>query len=825
MTARGRDHLTLAVSVTIVIVLTIATWSPALSCFYFSEDLIHCYMAAQALGAHREVLLQYLTAPFFQCSNMGLFYRPAIELSFVTDTLLYGRNVAGFHLTNILSHTAAALLCLLLTRKLVLLHASDAANGARTKQNATAAGLVAGLLFGLNPLQGETIYWIICRCDCFCTMFSLASLYLAVLARDYSDGRTDKTRAWSAVLSMVAFTLALLAKEQAFMVPFLLFLYYVMFPQTKDRPLRRITPYVLLLLLMLALRLVLLGNIGGYHGTIGYMLNGTPLLRFLSPVAWNKLFYPLDQNAFLSMPWFPLVYSFLYLLMGAGAFFAWRDNSFSAAKFKLIGYFTACAAIVLLPVVQSFVILESLYGARYAYMFQAFIAMALAVLLLGLRPKVLRNLIVPVYLLVLLYTNIADNHVWTARSQTMRSLQTAINNWALSAPPQQKICLLNMPLDEKEYSSLYDLEQMRTLLRPLANDRDISERVVSTSYFRMIADCNDEARLKAFAAAGNVDFVISSLALGQPFKLTGSAEMQKRFAPINQSVSFCTIPQVSSNQSNASVQAVEVSLKETTVPQRTDYIEVLVAPTQAAAESKSSAARATGRAQPVFLCPSENRFFALWISDLTVIYPDINWSTAAFDRSRRRYIFPVGDRLSWKCADRIDHLILGNLPADWKVQSVSLHDQSDLVPLLSGSSEGAPLASDDPQADGMIAINESQSASVNWDATKVAGADRVMLEISLPDFLYAPYAGGFREFELGKHNLKTIEGQALTGSLHLKRKDFPQPAKYQMRVAACDSGGQVVGYCSDPVEFVVTDRPFADPFARALFNLRAQRQK
>jgi hypothetical protein len=398
MMAGGRDHLTLALSSTIVFILTLATWSAALSCSYFSEDLIHCYMAAQALGAHPELLLQYLTGPFFQCSNMGLFYRPIIELSFVTDTLIYGRNLFGFHLTNVLSHAMASVLCLLLTRKLVLLHACDPEGGGG-KRNATVAGLLAGLLFGLNPLQGETIYWIICRCDCFCTMFSLASLYLAVLARDDSDGRSQATRRRLAILSMVAFTMALLAKEQAFMVPFLLFLYYVMFPQASDRPLRRITPYLLLLLLMLALRLVLLGSIGGYHGTIGYMLNGTPLLRFLSPVAWNKLFYPLDQNAFLSMPWFPLVYSFLYLLMGAGSFFAWRDNSFSAAKFKLIGYFTACAAIVLLPVVQSFVILESLYGARYAYMFQAFIAMALAVLLLGLRPKALRNLIVPVYLL------------------------------------------------------------------------------------------------------------------------------------------------------------------------------------------------------------------------------------------------------------------------------------------------------------------------------------------------------------------------------------------------------------------------------------------
>jgi len=835
----------LTASIVIVFAATALTLSPSLQCFYFSEDLIHCFMAFQALGAHPELLTQYLTAPFFQCSNMGLFYRPIIELSFVTDTLLYGRNLAGFHLTNVISHCLSAVFCLLITRHLVIKHVTTA-----SRTEATWIGLVAGLLFGLNPLQGETIYWIICRCDCFCTMFSLAGLYLAFLASGGTANEKRNTNGLLWTLSVVAFILALLSKEQSFMVPFLLFLYFWMFPSGHDKNTSEsgsgrlkgaavlTAPFAIILALALGLRFIILGSIGGYHGTIGYMLNETPIIRFISPIAWNKIFYPLDQNAFAQVPWFPLLYSLTYLLMALGCWVAWQKNVFENARYKVMGYLTASAFIVLLPVVQSFVILESLYGARYAYMFQAFISMALALLLFCLRPKALRNALLPLYLILLLCTNVANNKVWTARGNDLRALQSGINDWAKKTSPDRKICVLNLPLDEKEFSSLYDLEQIRCLLKPPANDQDISNRAVQTSYLRMTSDCADRSRLKRFVEEGNVDFVISSLALANAFKLVEHSEMLKHFQPINQDIHFFNVEKPPETRSNTSTQAIELDLKDTPCPQSADYVEVLTAPkavAPGATEDLSEGAleAAPQRAQPVFLCPDGKTVFVIWYSNLTPIYPAINWSTARFidDKKQRRYLFPFGDRISWKCADRVDKLILGELPVDYKVLSVKLRDESTLVPTLTATGTGQPaagaqsaLVADDYRADGMLPVNEKQSVRLSYDATKLEGAQGVILYLSLPDFLYAPYVGGFREFELDKHNLKTVQTSSLSGSMDLARKDFPQPGKYQVRVAACDKDKKVLGYCSDPIELIVTDKPFEDAFQKALFNLRAQRQ-
>jgi hypothetical protein len=91
--------------------------------------------------------------------------------------------------------------------------------------------------------------------------------------------------------------------------------------------------------------------------------------------------------------------------------------------------------------------------------------------------------------------------------------------------------------------------------------------------------------------------------------------------------------------------------------------------------------------------------------------------------------------------------------------------------------------------------------------------------------MYSLYADVFREFDLEKHSLKTINSGSLCGQTRLTRKDFPIIGKYQARVAACDKTGHVIGYCSDPVDLMVTDQPFGSALDKAIFNLRAQRQK
>ena len=73
-----------------------------------------------------------------------------------------------------------------------------------------------------------------------------------------------------------------------------------------------------------ALRLTILGSVGGYHGSIGVELNGTFLKRFATPLAWNKIFYPFDEEVFgrLNLTMWPALFSAAYGAMAVGAYLA-----------------------------------------------------------------------------------------------------------------------------------------------------------------------------------------------------------------------------------------------------------------------------------------------------------------------------------------------------------------------------------------------------------------------------------------------------------------------------------------------------------------------
>ncbi|MBU6451898.1 MAG: hypothetical protein KGS72_08990, partial [Cyanobacteria bacterium REEB67] len=197
------------------------------------------------------------------------------------------------------------------------------------------------------------------------------------------------------------------------------------------------------------------------------------------------------------------------------------------------------------------------------------------------------------------------------------------------------------------------------------------------------------------------------------------------------------------------------------------------------------------------------------------IEPYINWSTAQFsdDGKTHTYIFPVADRTSWKYAERLNQVILGNLPITYKVQAIRLTSEDDLVPQLSNNSG----------ADGFAMVNESENQLLQWNAAAVSGAKSVSLHISEADLSYSHLVGGFREFAPSKHDSKKISQLPLQGKLNLKRRDFPLVGKYEIRVSACDSKGRLIGFYSDPLNVMVTDQPFASEFDKALFNLRAQR--
>ena len=175
------------------------------------------------------LFFQNLLTPFFSFpANPQLHYwRPATLLSYALELRLWGGSPWGFHLTNILLHTANTLLLYLLLKRF---------------RPEGPLPWTASLLFLLHPAHGENIAWISGRTDLLAFLFLALSLLFRL---EYEERKRGLS------ISLLFFTLALLSKEAALLFLPLLFL---LFPSKglKNR-LLLLLPYLSLLPLYLFL--------------------------------------------------------------------------------------------------------------------------------------------------------------------------------------------------------------------------------------------------------------------------------------------------------------------------------------------------------------------------------------------------------------------------------------------------------------------------------------------------------------------------------------------------------------------------------------------
>lgn len=138
------------------------------------------------------------------------FNRPVNLLTLMVDSVLWGKNPAGYRITNLLLHGAVAAL---LFRWLFLI------TGHRR------ASFLATLLFAVHPLHCETVVEIGYREDLLTTLFLLAGLNAAVA---FTPGEKGET--WPpALLATTCFFLAVASKETGIAGPAVLAAYWALF--------------------------------------------------------------------------------------------------------------------------------------------------------------------------------------------------------------------------------------------------------------------------------------------------------------------------------------------------------------------------------------------------------------------------------------------------------------------------------------------------------------------------------------------------------------------------------------------------------------------
>ena len=130
------------------------------------------------------------------------FWIPAVWISYMADIEIFGQGPAGHHVTNLLLHTAAALLLFLWLSR---------TTGALSRSWAVAA------LFALHPLRVESVAWITERKDVLSGLFWMIGLWV------YASYVRRPTRRGFALL-MAAFAFALASKPMVVMFPVVLLL-------------------------------------------------------------------------------------------------------------------------------------------------------------------------------------------------------------------------------------------------------------------------------------------------------------------------------------------------------------------------------------------------------------------------------------------------------------------------------------------------------------------------------------------------------------------------------------------------------------------------
>ncbi len=130
------------------------------------------------------------------------FWQPAVWLSLMLDRSLWGDWAGGFHLTNLLLHTACSLMIFWWLKSLT---------------GASLRSFLAAVIFAIHPLHVESVAWVTERKDVLSTCFAVASL---ICWTRYKQGETPR---WFAA-AWVAMAFSLMAKQMFVTLPFVFLL-------------------------------------------------------------------------------------------------------------------------------------------------------------------------------------------------------------------------------------------------------------------------------------------------------------------------------------------------------------------------------------------------------------------------------------------------------------------------------------------------------------------------------------------------------------------------------------------------------------------------
>jgi tetratricopeptide (TPR) repeat protein len=194
----------------LIALITFVVFSPALRNDFVNWDDFETLVGNQNFRGLTWSHLHWMFTTF----HMG-HYQPLSWLTFGLDYLLWGMNPFGYHLTNILFHSANAVLFYFLTLRLLAV-AAPPSNVIVLKL----ASAFSALLFAIHPLRVESVAWATERRDVLSGFFLLLTV-LCYLKAVGSEMNHRDARSWMFV-SAGLYVLSLLAKASGMTLPLVL---------------------------------------------------------------------------------------------------------------------------------------------------------------------------------------------------------------------------------------------------------------------------------------------------------------------------------------------------------------------------------------------------------------------------------------------------------------------------------------------------------------------------------------------------------------------------------------------------------------------------
>lgn len=174
----------------------ILAYVPAFFCGYVWDD--------DALLTRNPPVLTGRLIDLWRPGGGTLQYYPTVFTAYWVEHKVWGLHPFGYHLVNVLLHAGSAVLLWLVLRRL-----------------SVPGAFVAAFVFGLHPVQVESVAWITARKNLLSGLFYLGSVlaYLGfALAETDNDRRAPRLRAMY-LLAFLLFTLAVLSKSVTCTLP------------------------------------------------------------------------------------------------------------------------------------------------------------------------------------------------------------------------------------------------------------------------------------------------------------------------------------------------------------------------------------------------------------------------------------------------------------------------------------------------------------------------------------------------------------------------------------------------------------------------------